>query len=111
MWYVNGLRKKIDFVVHLVLPEYDPESVWGSGKRRRRNSGASCESRSKDRRSSAETASSAKGAGATQKQVNCFSVKASSLSDCFAITESKANVAGGGGGGHRGGGEALHIGV
>jgi hypothetical protein len=67
--------------------------VWGAGKRRRRNSGASCESRSKDRRASAETANNAKGAAATQKQVNCFSVKVSYLSHRFAITENKVNVA------------------
>ncbi|XP_033607373.1 protein winged eye isoform X3 [Cryptotermes secundus] len=51
------------------IVEYNQEPAWGSGKRRRRNSGASCESRSKDRRASAETANSAKSAGATQKQV------------------------------------------
>jgi hypothetical protein len=63
----------MDFIARFVLSEYDPESIesiWSPGKRRRRNSGASCESRSKDRRASAETANSAKIAGATQKQVN-----------------------------------------
>ena len=53
-----------------MLAEYDSNPIWGSGKRRRRISGASCESRSKDRRTSAEAASNMKSGTATQKQVS-----------------------------------------
>ena len=53
-----------------MLSEYDSNPVWGSGKRRRRISGASCESRSKDRRTSVEAASNLKSGTATQKQVS-----------------------------------------
>ena len=39
---------------HFFIAEYDPNPLLTLGKRRRRNSGASCESHSKDRRTSAE---------------------------------------------------------
>ncbi|KAJ4444504.1 hypothetical protein ANN_06297 [Periplaneta americana] len=79
----DGDSGRINLVDIRLLPtdypivDYDPNPLLTLGKRRRRNSGASCESHSKDRRASAEVAGSSpnsnnnnvKNGATTQKQV------------------------------------------